>query len=232
VVDRLRELMAELDVVEMGAGQRAHDDEHYAKAGAEWYAAVAQVLRDGRAGGAVFNNRRVVGDLTSRKWRMRSDGRFELEPKHEIRKRGGRSPDWGDAVAMCFPRRPEIPWRQIQLERNKHARQRSREAAAPIYVLNRQTKAIELKRATQEQALSSDQPQLPRRKTFESAFEQRVRVEYLNLEASIQLLKRRVTGLPVPFVCLIYTATGGLARDLIRAAREMLAPWACDEDRS
>jgi hypothetical protein len=86
----------------MSAGNKASDEEHYANAGAEWYAGLAEMLRDQRAGGQVFKNKRAVGELTSRKRRMRSDGRYELEPKHEAQKRGARSPDWGDAIAMCF----------------------------------------------------------------------------------------------------------------------------------
>ncbi len=169
VVDRLRELMPELDVVEMGAGQSAHDDEHYANAGAEWYAATAEVLRDGRAGGPVFKNRRVIGDLTSRKWRMRSDGRFELEPKHEILKRGGRSPDWGDAIAMCFappPRDRVAEFINVQIRLNSKTQQHSAEAASPKYVLNRQTHAIEFKPAVKKQPVISDKPQTTRRKTL------------------------------------------------------------------
>jgi phage terminase large subunit len=107
VVDRLRELMPDFEIIEMGAGTNAHDDEHFANAGAEWYAGLAEMLRDGRVGGEVFRNKRVVNELTSRKRRMRSDGRYELEAKKEILKRGGKSPDWGDALAMCFAPRPK-----------------------------------------------------------------------------------------------------------------------------
>jgi phage terminase large subunit len=145
VVDRLKELMPELEVVEMSAGKKAHDDEHYANAGAEWYAGLSEILRDQRAGGAVFKNKRVIGELTSRKRRMRSDGRYELEPKHEAQKRGARSPDWGDAVAMCFaPQLKTGPEAYIE-EYLNWAEQRQRDNTAPTKLaLNRQTGAIEL----------------------------------------------------------------------------------------
>jgi hypothetical protein len=155
VVDRLRELMPELEIIEMGAGKAAHDKEHYANSGSEWYAAVAEVLRDARAGGAVFKNRRVISELTSRKRRMRSDGRWELEPKHELKKRGGRSPDWGDALAMCFappPRDVVAEWIDCA------CKNRTTPNAAPEvlskYILNPHTGGIELVPQTKAQPAS------------------------------------------------------------------------------
>jgi hypothetical protein len=62
---------------------------------------VGGIGQDGRGQRAgVFRNKRVIGELTSRKRRMRSDVRYELEPKHEAQKRGARSPDWGESVSL------------------------------------------------------------------------------------------------------------------------------------
>jgi hypothetical protein len=147
VVDRLAELMPELDIVEMNAGKKAHDEEHYANAGAEWYAGLAASLYDQRAGGEVFKRKRVIGDLTSRKRRMRSDCRYELEPKHEAQRRGGRSPDWGDAIAMCFaPRRNAGPDVEalFRAHLNRFGPEQYTQPAPMKHILNRQTRAIEL----------------------------------------------------------------------------------------
>jgi len=77
---------------------------------------------------------------------MRSDGRFELEPKHEVRKRGGRSPDWGDAIAMCFAPPPrDLVAEFINSQLNMFAQQRCDEPPATKFVLNWQTHAIELR---------------------------------------------------------------------------------------
>jgi hypothetical protein len=147
VVDRLAELMPELDIVEMNAGKKARDEEHYANAAAQWYAGLAEMLRDQRARGEVFKRRRVIGDLTSRKRRMRSDGRYELEPKHEAQRRGARSPDWGDAIAMCFAPRPNAG-PDVEALFKAHLNgfgQRQYGQPTPMkYVLNRQTRTIEL----------------------------------------------------------------------------------------
>jgi hypothetical protein len=154
VVDRLREIMRNIEIVEMGAGRPALDDKHYANSGAEWYAALAALLRQGRAGGSVFKNRRVISELTSRKRRMRSDGRWELEPKHELKKRGGRSPDWGDALAMCFAPRPKDPvadW--INCFCKNQVTLNSVPEIPSKYVLNPRTSGVELVPQTKAQPL-------------------------------------------------------------------------------
>lgn len=56
---------------------------------------------------------RLLGDLTSPKWLpVTSAGKLRLEPKDDIRKRIGRSPDSGDAVVMLFWKEPKqtIEW--------------------------------------------------------------------------------------------------------------------------
>jgi energy-coupling factor transporter ATP-binding protein EcfA2 len=59
------------------------------------------------------------------------------------------------------------------------------------------------------------------RDVFDSSFDVVVRVRHLPLTRSIDLLQRRVIGLPVPFAYLLHALSGGLPRDLIRAAREL-----------
>jgi phage terminase large subunit len=171
VVDRLREVVGKLDLdvelVEMGAGEKAHDDKNYTNASAEWYAVLALLLYEGRAGGTIFGNKRLISDLSSRKRRMRSDGRWELEPKQEIHKRGGRSPDWGDAVAMCFappPRNVVAEW--IEFELKRQAVHNPTEATPARHVLNRQTQAIELMPRAKAAPVTRDQPETSGRKTL------------------------------------------------------------------
>jgi hypothetical protein len=62
---------------------------------------------------------------------------------------------------------------------------------------------------------------LPFRDVFDSSFDEVVKVGYLDLASTRELLTKRVTGLPVPFVCLCHCLSGGLARDLIRVARNL-----------
>lgn len=45
-------------------------------------------------------------DLIKRKFKTNSDGAYEIEKKDKYRKRVGRSPDFGDAAALAYYRRP------------------------------------------------------------------------------------------------------------------------------
>jgi hypothetical protein len=68
-----------------------------------------------------------------------------------------------------------------------------------------------------------EQRGLPLRDVFESVFDDVLRVEPLRLSESATLLRRRVIGMPPPFAGLCHALSGGLPRELIRAARE--AVW-------
>jgi hypothetical protein len=63
---------------------------------------------------------------------------------------------------------------------------------------------------------------IPYRDVFDSSFDEIVKVPYLDLEASRELLFRRIVGLPIPYVALCHCLSGGLARDLIRTARNLV----------
>ena len=74
-----------------------------------------------------------------------------------------------------------------------------------------------------ESAMSNfEQRGLPFRDTFDSSFDNVIYVDYLNLEKTKRLIARRVIGMPVPFSCLCYCVSGGLARDAIRACRNLI----------
>jgi hypothetical protein len=59
------------------------------------------------------------------------------------------------------------------------------------------------------------------RDAFDSAFDEIVRIEPLNLADACTLLNSRVIGLSDLFSCLAHCMAGGLARDIIRTARSM-----------
>ena len=74
-----------------------------------------------------------------------------------------------------------------------------------------------------EDAMSSfERRGLPFRDVFDSSFDDIRRVDYLNFDTSIALLRRRVVGMPTNFEALAYVLSGGLPRDLIRVARDMI----------
>jgi hypothetical protein len=62
---------------------------------------------------------------------------------------------------------------------------------------------------------------LPLRDAFDSSFDEILRVEPLSYSESRRLLYRRVIGLTEPYVALCHCLAGGLARDVIRAARQV-----------
>jgi hypothetical protein len=60
---------------------------------------------------------------------------------------------------------------------------------------------------------------LPFRDVFDSSFDEVVRVHPLDLASAHVVLARRVARYPKPFAALCHCLAGGLARDVIRAAR-------------
>lgn len=74
-----------------------------------------------------------------------------------------------------------------------------------------------------EDAMSSfERRGMPFRDVFDSSFDAIERVGLLSFAEAQDMLERRVVGFPVPFQMLCQCLSGGLARDLIRAARELV----------
>jgi hypothetical protein len=74
-----------------------------------------------------------------------------------------------------------------------------------------------------EDAMSSfERRGLPFRDVFDSAFDEIISIEYLTFAESSDLIGRRTTEISVPFKGLGFCLSGGLPRDLIRAARTMV----------
>ncbi len=74
-----------------------------------------------------------------------------------------------------------------------------------------------------EEALSNFELRgLPFRDAFDSAFDEVAHFRYLIYPESRALLEKRVIGLPAAYICLCHCMAGGLPRDLIRVARELM----------
>jgi len=73
-----------------------------------------------------------------------------------------------------------------------------------------------------EEALTSFDRGLPMRDAFDSAFDEISRVEYLTLNDTYSLLRTRVIGLAETFLCLGHCLAGGLPREIIRVARDIV----------
>lgn len=62
---------------------------------------------------------------------------------------------------------------------------------------------------------------LPFRDAFDSAFDEVIAVQPLDFESARLMLSERVIGLPVPFQALCWVMSGGVARELVRTARDL-----------
>ena len=63
-------------------------------------------------------NDELSQDLNEPIWKRRSDGTILIEEKEEIKKRLGRSPDFGDALALTFYPKKSFEWRSVFGETN------------------------------------------------------------------------------------------------------------------
>jgi hypothetical protein len=98
IVDRLRELGYELAAIHNGA--KARNDKRFFNLSAELWANAAETIERGEV--ALFTDETLISQLTSRRWRPRSDGRVQLESKEDMRRRGLPSPDRADATVLAL----------------------------------------------------------------------------------------------------------------------------------
>lgn len=84
------------------------DDPRYENKRAEMWFRLAEWVK---RGGALPQNPQLVRELTTAKYTFSSKGRFMIEPKEQIKKDLGFSPDLADALALTFAW-PEMPTEQ------------------------------------------------------------------------------------------------------------------------
>jgi len=111
VFSRLRELSAAAESVKFSESAKYRRDltgeREFVNLRAYCYWAVRDAL-DPKLGGqlALPPNDELTQDLTAPRWSVNSQGKVILEPKDDIRVRLGRSPDYGDALALTYA--PEV----------------------------------------------------------------------------------------------------------------------------
>lgn len=96
VTDRLRELGH--DVIAFNGAETAIESDHYFNARTEIWFNLQQALKHAD----IPEDALITADLCAPIYKFDSQGRRQLEPKDNTKKRIGRSPDRGDALAMCF----------------------------------------------------------------------------------------------------------------------------------
>lgn len=114
VTDRLKEVKREqklrrLYVIPINAAEKIETDTKAGKEAAEYYNDLTThmwaSLRDLLEGGDIVleDDEETVGQLSSRKYTMASNGKLQIEPKKEMKKRGLDSPDRADALTLsCY----------------------------------------------------------------------------------------------------------------------------------
>lgn len=114
VTDRLREVKREqklrrMVIIPINAAEKIETDtkdgkeaaEHYNNLTTHMWAVVRELLENGDL--MFEDDDQTVAQLSSRKYRMASNGKLEIEPKKEMKKRGLDSPDRADALALsCY----------------------------------------------------------------------------------------------------------------------------------
>lgn len=96
VIDRLRQLGH--TIIEVNFGGKPGDDSYVNKRSEMWDL-MSKWFVDG---GGIPNNADLKTDLCVPTYKFDGANRFQLESKDDIRKRGMRSPDLGDALAITF----------------------------------------------------------------------------------------------------------------------------------
>lgn len=66
-----------------------------------------------------------------------------------------------------------------------------------------------------------EQRGLPFQDAFESALDEVIRVDPLSTDETIELLQRRLIGIPYSYAILCHIVAGGLPRDILRAVRDL-----------
>lgn len=115
VTDGLRELAREerwLEVVPVNFGDPG--DEHYYDTTAQMWGRIRELMVQGQL--SLPRDDDLIGQLTTRRYKVDPRGRIRLESKEEMRRRGLPSPDRADALVMAFwtpeewETQPDILW--------------------------------------------------------------------------------------------------------------------------
>ena len=85
-----------------GAGGKLskEDPVRYSNSTGLMWGTIREMLRQNQI--TLWYNNAQISQLTNRKYRVNSDGEIELERKEDMKKRGLKSPDIGDALALAL----------------------------------------------------------------------------------------------------------------------------------
>jgi len=96
VVDRLKQLGYR--VIEVQSSEKARDSDKYLNKRVEMWGE----LREWLTYGVIDDYQQLIDDLTGPEYEIHLKGQIKLESKDKMKKRGLKSPDEGDALALTF----------------------------------------------------------------------------------------------------------------------------------
>lgn len=99
VVDRLRQLGYGNRLFPFNGGGKANDPVQFANRRAEVWCLLRDALKEGVS---IPNDEDLKADLTINEYRFQKNGSLILTSKDELKRRGIKSPDCGDALAMTY----------------------------------------------------------------------------------------------------------------------------------
>jgi hypothetical protein len=98
VIDRLRE--QDIQVLPVNNGARAIETERFSNLGAELWWKMREAFENKMI--SIPDNHELKTELTSRLWSINSSGKVQVECKDDLKKRGLKSPDHADALALAI----------------------------------------------------------------------------------------------------------------------------------
>ena len=104
VVDRLRELRAPVHGVQFGG--KAPQSGRFANMRAEIFWELRRLFNDGLI--AIPRDEELISQLLGLRYDVTSAGQVKMESKTSLRRRGIRSPDKADALALAFMEPPSL----------------------------------------------------------------------------------------------------------------------------
>lgn len=99
IIDRVRMLIGDRNVVEVNFGSSASDDQAFANKRAEMWSTMREALR---AGLELPNDAELTEELTGPLYKFDARQRLLLERKEDMKSRGLASPDNADALALTY----------------------------------------------------------------------------------------------------------------------------------
>jgi hypothetical protein len=112
VYDRLCEIVDKKILVAVNFGERPLDAEHYVNKRAEMWGLLGDWLKEEPVD--IPDDDELQADLTQVRYGYDSNGKLKLESKDDMKKRGFRSPDKGDSLALTFAQPVSVTTNEIK----------------------------------------------------------------------------------------------------------------------